>query len=122
MREPKRDYVARSIFDVWGFISKDEAGLLYEPTWENLPDSQRRQVYGGADAAIAAIERFEPAPPTPLQVGDVVRLRSGGPRMTVTHVADPGTINDTEVRWFSGGDMELADFPPDALVRVIGDE
>jgi uncharacterized protein YodC (DUF2158 family) len=47
--------------------------------------------------------------------GDVVQLRSGGPKMTV---AGPGMTLGQQCYWFSGDELKCADFPPDALVKV----
>jgi uncharacterized protein YodC (DUF2158 family) len=45
--------------------------------------------------------------------GDCVRLRSGGPRMTVTKRLPSGLL---EVQWFKGDYHNRADYHPDALV------
>jgi uncharacterized protein YodC (DUF2158 family) len=52
----------------------------------------------------------------PFAVGDVVMLRSGGPRMTVTYIGDDG-MGQTTVSccWFDGGKPANADYPPAAL-------
>lgn len=47
------------------------------------------------------------------KTGDVVKLRSGGPMMTVTYVqSGPETVHTT---WFSGDKQEIGSFPVDAL-------
>lgn len=51
-----------------------------------------------------------------LRVGDLVRLRSGGPRMTIVGPAEVGI----ECAWFVHGytdDIRREAFPADALVR-----
>jgi len=47
------------------------------------------------------------------KVGDVVRLKSGGPSMTVKDAeSSPGTV---ECVWFAGGIIQSAYFVPDVL-------
>ncbi len=50
----------------------------------------------------------------PIELGDVVELKSGGPRMVV-EAARPTLLTCC---WFNGGIVEQADFPPEALTRV----
>jgi len=54
-----------------------------------------------------------------LQVGEIVRLKSGGPAMTVIATgarAEPGVV---ECAWFGLDDVyATASFPPRALERV----
>ncbi len=60
--------------------------------------------------------------PRPLQTGDVVQLRSGGPEMTVLSESPPGVI---EVGWFSKARaFEIEDLPLACLllVRPVDDE
>jgi uncharacterized protein YodC (DUF2158 family) len=58
--------------------------------------------------------------PVQWQIGDVVRLASGGPAMTVTGEAeDEG--GDVRCAWFQLGDpgeVCVADFPAGALCKV----
>lgn len=52
------------------------------------------------------------------QIGDVVQLKSVGPKMTVTNV---GTANNRTMvwcAWFEGTKQETGHFPPDALMKV----
>lgn len=49
------------------------------------------------------------------QIGDSVRLRSGGPLMTVTGVTDGGWLICT---WFKERHVETSSFPPPALEKV----
>ncbi len=49
-----------------------------------------------------------------LQVGDIVQLKSGGPKMTVSDLKSlPGLVRCT---WFAGAKNEHGTFPPEALV------
>lgn len=51
-----------------------------------------------------------------VKIGDVVQLKSGGPRMTVQQVADNGSEKWVECVWFvQGDDRESARFHPDTL-------
>ncbi len=52
----------------------------------------------------------------PLKVGDTVRLKSGGPIMTVEHV----DIETQQVlcAWFDGQEKKLSSFQADALERA----
>jgi uncharacterized protein YodC (DUF2158 family) len=58
------------------------------------------------------------------KVGDVVRLKSGGPKMTVTSCSDPYNIgrNTASCIWFDGLHPVKEDFPPDALEKVNTNE
>ena len=53
--------------------------------------------------------------------GDQVRLKSGGPDMTVSHVSELG---DGEIRchWFGGKKLEWGQFHPGELVKVEAEE
>ena len=55
-------------------------------------------------------------------VGTTVELKSGSPRMTVTHVSDrlAGGGTEVDVEWFDGGTLSSASFPVDTL-RVVTD-
>jgi uncharacterized protein YodC (DUF2158 family) len=56
--------------------------------------------------------------PVPFVVGDVVRLKSGGPLMTVGGFAKDDDGNLVDVTWFSGDIVKDSSFPPEALVKV----
>lgn len=45
-------------------------------------------------------------------IGDIVKLKSGGPPMTVTDLAYPGLA---DVAWFDGADAKIARLPFAAL-------
>lgn len=54
---------------------------------------------------------------TIFKIGDIVLLKSGGPKMTVTYIP----IGEREVvhtSWFAGSKKETGSFPVDALVLV----
>lgn len=46
------------------------------------------------------------------KVGDVVQLKSGGPKMTVSESYNDGTLGCV---WFLGSDQKAGTFPSDAL-------
>ena len=50
-------------------------------------------------------------------VGDIVKLKSGGPEMTVQKLPDLGTENYTCL-WFAGKKLESGRFPPDSVELV----
>lgn len=53
-----------------------------------------------------------------LTIGDIIRLKSGGPEMTVVTNEESGHVWAT---WFSGKKNEKARFPTAALI-VVADE
>lgn len=50
-----------------------------------------------------------------LEVGDVVQLKSGGPRMTVSEVKSSDKIGCV---WFEGDDKKASYFPSETLEKV----
>lgn len=52
------------------------------------------------------------------KVGDVVQLKSGGPKMTCTNIDQPlGTGREhVECKWFAGGKKQASYFPSEALM------
>lgn len=52
-----------------------------------------------------------------LAVGDIVRLKSGGPDMTVRDVPDHGEIY-YDCQWFAGKKLESGRFPEGSLEKV----
>lgn len=54
------------------------------------------------------------------KVGDIVQLKSGGPKMTVT---DPDAYGDKiDTTWFAGAKKETGRFPPEAIDLVQDDK
>ena len=49
------------------------------------------------------------------KVGDILQLKSGGPKMTCTKTRDPLHQGQVECKWFAGGKQQVGYFPPDAL-------
>jgi len=49
-----------------------------------------------------------------LKIGDVVKLKSGGPKMTVTRC---DVAKKVECVWFLEGRSEVGYFPPDSLEK-----
>jgi uncharacterized protein YodC (DUF2158 family) len=54
------------------------------------------------------------------EVGDVVRLRSGGPKMTVQEVIEIG--GNIRCQWFVQGEVRTAVFHPRSLDRLAWDD
>ena len=54
---------------------------------------------------------------TKFKVGEIVKLKSGGPEMTIQSL--PGTSNEYYYcQWFAGKKLEQGRFPTDSLERV----
>ncbi len=49
------------------------------------------------------------------KVGDIVQLKSGGPKMTCTDVHSAYLKGEVECKWFAGGKQQSGYFPKDAL-------
>ena len=49
-----------------------------------------------------------------LKIGDVVRLNSGGPLMTVAFIAHNNIVRAV---WFIDGKTEVGDFPQEVLTK-----
>ena len=58
--------------------------------------------------------------PTKFAIGDIVKLKSGGPEMTVKSLPDPidWPQNYYRCQWFAGKKLESGTFPPDSLELV----
>lgn len=52
--------------------------------------------------------------------GDIVQLKSGGPKMTVCDLVPGG--RHYSCKWFSGSKLESGHFPIDALMVPTSDE
>jgi uncharacterized protein YodC (DUF2158 family) len=54
---------------------------------------------------------------TTFKVGDIVRLKSGGPDMTVQSEHESSTTRTITYRcqWFAGKKLESGSFPPESL-------
>lgn len=48
-------------------------------------------------------------------VGDIVKVKSGGPKMTVDQITHKGEVSCT---WFSGSKMQTGYFHPETLQKV----
>lgn len=55
----------------------------------------------------------------PIKAGDVVRLKSGGSKMTVTHVDEHQAI--CSCAWFLNGDIVFTEIQAVALTPDLGD-
>lgn len=55
------------------------------------------------------------------KVGDVVRLKSGGPRMTIVSLK-AGMTSDHRCSWFEGAQPKDGHFPPEALEPAEKDD
>jgi uncharacterized protein YodC (DUF2158 family) len=53
--------------------------------------------------------------PIPFKVGDVVQLKSGGLKMTVTDVGIFEGVDTVWCSWTDGKKQKRSNFPPDAL-------
>ena len=51
-------------------------------------------------------------------IGDIVELKSGGPKMTVV---DPEYGDEIQCTWFDGKKQGFGNFPPEALKKVKED-
>lgn len=49
------------------------------------------------------------------KLGDVVQLKSGGPKMTIISVPESVAYNQYGCSWFGGKKHERGHFPPEAL-------
>ncbi|MBY6206902.1 MULTISPECIES: YodC family protein [Halomonas] len=54
---------------------------------------------------------------TKFGVGDIVKLKSGGPEMTVRNLPREGGVVYT-CQWFAGKKLEQGQFPEDSLEKV----
>lgn len=54
---------------------------------------------------------------TKFAIGDIVKLKSGGPEMTVKTLPTDRSENYT-CQWFAGKKLESGSFPPDSVELV----
>ena len=54
---------------------------------------------------------------TTFKIGDIVQLKSGGPKMTVTLIPSSDK-NVVHTSWFAGSKKESGAFPVEALIPV----
>ena len=54
-------------------------------------------------------------------VGEVVKLKSGGPEMTVRAVPNSGYGDNYNCQWFAGKKLEAGNFPEGSLDKVTPD-
>ena len=55
--------------------------------------------------------------PSKFAIGDIVKLKSGGPEMTVQSLPDAPSRN-YRCQWFAGKKLESGSFPQDSLELV----
>lgn len=55
--------------------------------------------------------------PNEFKVGDIVKLKSGGPDMAVRYVPSDGGQYDCQ--WFAGKKLEAGRFPEESLIEVV---
>ena len=93
----------------------DDEGTLVNPEAHAVyirPSAERVAVEAESNmcAVVAAVDTFDR---NDLAIGDVVRLKSGGPRMTIAGFEG----NFTKCRWFNGGELEYSLFPRAATFK-----
>jgi uncharacterized protein YodC (DUF2158 family) len=49
------------------------------------------------------------------KIGDIVLLKSGGPKMTISQIEDKDDRKIIQTTWFAGSKNGHGDFPPEAL-------
>jgi uncharacterized protein YodC (DUF2158 family) len=54
------------------------------------------------------------------KVGDIVQLKSGGPKMTVQDADQEGT--GIWCQWFAGSKLERGHFPKDSVIKIDDSE
>ncbi len=55
-------------------------------------------------------------------VGTIVKLKSGGPEMTIQREVVFSTGNVLRCQWFAGKKLESGDFPADSLELVAAEQ
>lgn len=54
--------------------------------------------------------------------GEIVQLKSGGPKMTVDTTDAGGSMNKIRCQWFAGNKLEDGYFNADSLKKISEDE
>lgn len=55
-------------------------------------------------------------------VGDIVKLKSGGPEMTIQSVPDASSARYYNCQWFAGKKLESGRFPENSLESVAAEK
>ena len=77
-----------------------------------VKSSTERKVHNAFRKLVARIKQ---AAMEDFEIGDVVQLRSGGPKMTVHGLVSDG---DVVCQWFEGNAVHEESFPKDALKKT----
>ena len=56
------------------------------------------------------------------KTGDIVQLKSGGPKMTIKDPIDPNLTEDVLCQWFAGHKLESGYFPRESLNKIVDTE
>lgn len=62
------------------------------------------------------------------KIGEIVQLKSGGPKMTVEDPNPPVDFMDSSMvgqircQWFAGAKLESGAFPPSSLIKLEDEE
>ncbi len=51
-------------------------------------------------------------------IGDIVQLKSGGPKMTIKKVTEGFDEEPIQCQWFSGSKLQNGWFRPESIMRV----
>lgn len=52
------------------------------------------------------------------KVGEIVQLKSGGPKMTVKTISDSSDNDTIYCHWFAGSKLSFGRFAPETLIKV----
>jgi uncharacterized protein YodC (DUF2158 family) len=90
------------------------------PRGEELANDRTRDRCWGCDA-LKPMEKEETSM-SEFKPGDVVRLKSGGPAMTVDEIEKKGTAVSVFCFWFDGAQLEDGEFAPASLALVAPEQ